>query len=147
MAEQANWLRFLEPSVRPTGTPAPRVQPRTTVEGRSFGELLEAAGRSPMPEAVTVSPAAQADLDRLGIALTDAELRAIGEGTDRADAKGARQALLLTDGAALTVDVAERMIRSVAGEQAMRDSAVTGIDAAAWVNPPSEDRIDRMIFR
>jgi len=99
MASEANWLRFLEPSVRPTGTPAPRVQPRTTVEGRSFGELLAAAGRSPMPDAVAVADEARDEMDRLGVELTDATRRAIGEAVERADAGGARRTLLVLDGA------------------------------------------------
>jgi len=137
-----NLLRLLEPSVRPTGSPAPRVQPRSAVEGRSFEDLLREAGRSPMPDAVAIAPEARSELDRMGIRLSDQQMRAVGEAIDRADARGSRQSLLMMDEAALRVDVAGRTITDAMNRA--DGGVIMPIDSAVFVSELPEATFNRL---
>lgn len=46
MNEGVNWLRLLEPAVRPAGLPDPARSPQSPIESRSFESLLEEAQAS-----------------------------------------------------------------------------------------------------
>ena len=146
MSSEANLLRMLEPSVRPIGSPSPSVRPRPSVEGQSFADLLDHASRSPQPEAMTVSPEASDRLAGLGITLGESQLRGIGEATDRAHDRGARETLIMLDELNVVVDVASRPIISAVDRTALQNDVLTNIDSAVSVRPVEQLPLNRISF-
>ena len=123
-----NLLKMLSSGVNlPTvSTPAISSLP---IEGLSFDQLLQTAltpGTARPTEPVAVDPAA-------GITLNDRDLERIASATDRAAAAGARSALVLIDGKALTVDVASR---TVTGEANLDQTVAIGVDAVVKAPNP-----------
>ena len=134
MSDQAQLLKMLEPSVRPAGTPAPKVQPKQSVDGSSFTQLLDQArGKqlSGVPaEPVKLSAHAQQRLEQRGLSLEGPHMTALAEATDRAAAKGGTDTLMLMDRMGLIVNVPNRTVVTVLDEGRMADGVVTQIDSA-----------------
>ncbi len=142
MSQGAELLRALEPPVRPAGSPAPSVKPASPIERRSFDELLRdaaAAAESTRAEPIRISAHALKRLEQMGIELNDGELQAIGEATDLAAAKGARESLMLMERLGLIVNIPNRTVITALNEQRMNEGIITQIDSTVWVKPSAED--------
>ena len=94
----------------------------------SFSDLLKKAD-----EKLKLSAHAQARLTSRSIQLTDADWERIQAGVDRAAAKGAKEALVLTDKAALVVSVKNRTVITAVDPASMRENVFTNIDSAVIV--------------
>jgi len=128
---EAQLLRMLEPAVRPTGAPSPAVQPRQSVEGLSFNDMLRQAESS---QPIRISTQAQQSLDEMGIQMTEPRMASLAEAVNRAAEHGARNALVLMDRAGMVVNVADRTLVTAMNEQRMQENAITDIDAAVWAH-------------
>jgi hypothetical protein len=130
-ADPSQLLRMLEPAVRPISAPTAAGAPRPPVETQSFDALLTLAtegavrsGRDVSVEAPDAPEMDPAQMDRLSLA------------ADRAEAAGARRALVLMDGAAYLLDVAGRVVTE--NLAAAPSSSVTAIDHAVVVPGAAE---------
>ncbi|MHC4766074.1 MAG: hypothetical protein ACYTF2_13305 [Planctomycetota bacterium] len=119
-------LRQLEPAVRPAYGGARHADPAAPLEHRPFEALLAQAshglvesGRSVSVEYAAAEP------------LTGEELSRLSTAADRAEAAGARKALLLMDGRGFVLDVAARTLSAELSAGA--SSPVTGLDTAMFV--------------
>lgn len=137
MSDQANLLRMLEPSVRPTGAPAPHVQPRTPVERGAFADLLTQVRRADeaaeLARPLKFSAHAQQRLEQAGLALSAQQKAALSQAADRAEAKGAKDALMLMDSVGMIVNVPSRTVVTVFDDGRLKDGVVTNIDSAVIV--------------
>lgn len=112
-----------------------------------FAEVLEnvshdgsaALDRAPRP--VRFSAHALQRLADRQIAPTSGEHAQIGRALDKAESKGARESLLLTDRFALVVNVRNRTVITALARQELGDAVFTNIDSAVVVGaqspPPS----------
>jgi flagellar operon protein len=143
MSGESELLRRLEPTVRPAGAPAPRVQPTKPVEQRSFEELLVqaagAAGASGPAEPATLklSAHAQQRLSERGVQLTPEQQKALASAADEAQSKGAKDSLMLMNRLALIVNIPNRTVLTVLPEGRMRSGVVTNIDSTILVDDPT----------
>jgi len=134
MAGESHLLRMLEPAVRPTGSPAPAVQPRGPVDGMSFDQMLRQAQSS---QPIQISDHAQQRLDEMGVQMTESRMAALGEAVNRAAEQGARDALVMLDDTAMVVSATNRTLVTAMDESRMREAVITNIDAAVWANQTS----------
>jgi flagellar operon protein len=79
---------------------------------------------------VHFSAHAKARLHSRGVDLSDAKLEALSKAIDKADAKGARESLILSDEAAYVVSVKNRTIITAFDRDNLRDGVFTSIDSA-----------------
>ncbi|MHC4997134.1 MAG: hypothetical protein ACYTGQ_19000 [Planctomycetota bacterium] len=147
MSYNAQLLRMLEPSVRPTGAPARRATPSKPIEAQSFEELMDTVSRRSAPATLTrplhVSPAVHEELSRRGVELSDDHMLALREAADRAEAKGATSTLMLMGKTGLVVHVPSRTVNGIVASDpeqggpilggALDGGVVTGIDSAVHV--------------
>ncbi len=133
MGNEQALLRMLEPAVRPTGVPEPRVRPQRPMEQRSFDEVLRGLADRPLK----FSANAQQKLADRGIELSDAQVQALKDATDKAEMKGARDALMLMNRLGLIVNVPNRTVLTVLGEDRMSGGVITQIDSAVMVDDPA----------
>ncbi len=136
MADSHDLLRMLEPAVRPTGAPAPSTAPRPPVEHRGFDELLREAGANDPQEALRFSAHAVKRLEQMGVELSEAQLAALEEATGQAAAKGANDSLLLMQRLGMIVNIPNRTVVTVLGEERMTTGVVTQIDSTVLVRDP-----------
>ncbi len=73
---------------------------------------------------------ALARVQRRGIALDPPTLARLSAGVSQAAAKGSRDSLVLVDGTAFVVSVANRTVITAVGSQQMKDNVFTNIDSA-----------------
>jgi flagellar operon protein len=105
----------------PHAPAAPAAQPTGTV----FGDLLAKRIESGKP--LQFSGHALERIRQRGIPVDEAR---IGAGVDRAAAKGARTALVLTDRAAFVVAAQNRTVITAVDREHLRDQVFTNIDSA-----------------
>lgn len=110
------------PASVPTGAPG-----RAPGAGPAFAEVLRRAGGS---EQLSFSRHALERVRRRGIELDPATLSRLHEGVGRAAGKGSRDSLVLVDGTAFVVSVANRTVVTAVGAQNMREQVFTNIDSA-----------------
>ena len=117
--------------VAPSGAPGARTATPPVPGG--FADALE---RAALPGAgrggsdVAVSAHAAERLGARGIEFTDAVRGRVSEALDALGAKGAREALLIGEGAAFVVSVPNRTVVTALAPDEMRDRVVTQIDSA-----------------
>ncbi len=101
------------------------------VEGESFKDMFsrELADQ----RNVTFSKHAQERLYSRGIELSEAHLNRIVDAIDKAQTKGSKDALILSDEAAFIVSVKERTVVTVFDPQGLREGVVTAIDSAVII--------------
>lgn len=68
-----------------------------------------------------------------GLALSEERLNEMADAIDRAEMKGSRDTLILTDDAAFVVSVKNRTVITVFDRENLRDGVVTSIDSAVIV--------------
>lgn len=79
---------------------------------------------------ITFSKHARQRLFSRGIELRDDVLTNIADAVDRAEAKGSKETLVLTDDAALVVSVTNRTVVTAFDRDNLREGIVTSIDSA-----------------
>ena len=132
MAHEADLLRGLEPAVRPLGAPAPAVRPHKPIERSDFREIFEGARN----RSLKLSVHAQQRLADRGVELSESQWSALNNAALRAEAKGARDALMLMDRLGLIVNVPNRTVLTVLPEERMREGIITQIDSTVLVDEP-----------
>jgi flagellar operon protein len=139
MGQEFDLLRRLEPVVRPAGSPAPAAAPRKPVEERGFEELLRDAAQISAGEAspLRFSAHARQRLAERGVELTDRQIHALSSAASEAQAKGARDALMLMNRLGLIVNLPNRTVLTVLPEDRMRSGVVTQIDSTVIVDDPA----------
>ena len=97
-------------------------------EGPSFGQVL----RDKLNE-VRFSAHAQKRLDDRNIHLSETELTRLTQGVSQANAKGARESLILMDQVAFVVSIPNRTVVTAVDAPSMRGAVFTQIDSAVIV--------------
>jgi flagellar operon protein len=122
-------LSFLPAPLGPVGPGGakPSIGPKP-VQGPSFSQVLKETDTK-----LKLSAHAQQRLNSRQITLTQADWDKISEGVERAAAKGAREALVLTDKAALVVSVKNRTVITAVDPASMKENVFTNIDSAVIV--------------
>jgi flagellar operon protein len=120
--------------VRPATSGAARER---QAAGRAFAEVLhDASKQASAPGAVAgtgdvrFSKHALERVQRRGIPLDATTLGRLQSGVGRIAAKGARDSLVLVDGTAFVVSIANRTVITAVGHEQMRDHVFTNIDSA-----------------
>jgi len=120
------------PAITPPGVgaagaaPARPAQPAGNVV--PFDQVLR--GTIDQGREVRLSGHAVERLQRRGIDFNDATSQRLNEGVSRAAAKGSRDALVLVDGTAFVVSVANRTVITAVDPGSMKDRVFTNIDSA-----------------
>jgi flagellar operon protein len=121
-------------AIRPPGVggttppPATRPAPAGPPPSVSFGRVL--AQQLDRGTEVRFSGHALQRLERRGIEVGPAEAARLADGVDRAAAKGSRDALVLVDGTAFVVSVANRTVITAVDSSHMKERVFTNIDSA-----------------
>ncbi len=103
----------------------------TPTHGPSFADTLkDAEGASKPAGQLQFSKHALARIQRRGIDLDATTLGRLAEGVGRAAGKGSRDSLVLVDGTAFVVSVANRTVITAVGSEHMKDNVFTNIDSA-----------------
>ncbi|HEY2217524.1 MAG TPA: TIGR02530 family flagellar biosynthesis protein, partial [Solirubrobacteraceae bacterium] len=120
--------------LRPTPSDSTRVRQPA---GRAFADVLDDASKQALaPPAsagtgdVRFSKHALERAQRRGIPLDATTLGRLQDGVGRIAAKGARDSLVLVDGTAFVVSVANRTVITAVGQEQMREHVFTNIDSA-----------------
>lgn len=116
----------LGPGARSVGGSKPSVGPR-------FAEVLQAQAQALDVPPLKLSAHAANRLESRNIKLSAADWDRIVAGVDKAAAKGAREALVLHDQAALVVSVRNRTVITAVDPAGMKDNVFTNIDTAVIV--------------
>ncbi len=119
-------LRKLQEAADQTATPA-----KAPAASDSFGKVLQ--DRVAQASGVKFSAHALGRLQSRGIQLSQESLVRIGSAVERAEAKGARESLLVMDDLALIVSIANRTVITVMDGASMRENVFTNIDSAVFV--------------
>jgi flagellar operon protein len=118
------------------GAPAPKRAgaDRPPAGGQSFADALSRANASAGPagaaQPLQFSKHALARAERRGIELDQGTLGRLSQGVQRAAGKGSRDSLVLVDGTAFVVSVANRTVITAVGSEHMKDNVFTNIDSA-----------------
>ena len=128
----------INPALAPPG-PAPAAP----AQGGKPGKVGQGEGQSPLnpafadvlqkaagSEALHFSRHALQRVQRRGIELDPTTLGRLNEGVGRAAGKGSRDSVVLVDGTAFVVSVANRTVVTAVGAQNMREHVFTNIDSA-----------------
>ncbi|MEB3285148.1 MAG: TIGR02530 family flagellar biosynthesis protein [Candidatus Sericytochromatia bacterium] len=123
---------FLNQAIGPTGPLGPGVssKPAAPSTGPSFGSVLSDKLAAP---SLKLSAHAQQRLHSRQIQLDAQDWQRIHEGVERAAAKGAREALVFSEKAALVVSVRNRTVITAVAPAAMKENVFTHIDSAVIV--------------
>ena len=129
-------LRQLEPAVRPSFG-APSVAPaRPGLADQSFQQLLTLASRGEIESGRQVQLAFEPNQS-----LDDEQLARLSTAADRAEASGAKRAMMLIDGRGFLLDVEQRTLNaelSAGAESRFAD----GLDAAVYVLGPDDQETE-----
>lgn len=122
-------LKFLPQPLGPIGPGGAKtsIGPKPA-QGPSFSQVLQETGTK-----LKLSAHAQQRLNSRGITLTPQDWEKISQGVERAAAKGAREALVITDKAALVVSVKNRTVITAVDPASLKDNVFTNIDSAIIV--------------
>lgn len=124
-------VNFLAHSLGPIGPAAPKSPSggAKPTQGPSFQEVFQQKAEG----AVKLSAHAQQRLTSREIKLDAKDWEKINQGIDKAAAKGAKEALVLTDKAALVVSIKNRTVITAVDPMSMKDNVFTNIDSAVIV--------------
>jgi len=115
---------------RPQVTPAKRPGV-SRPKGPDFKSTLDQA--LDKSKGVNFSAHAKARLHSRGVDLSEGKLEALSQAIDKADARGARESLILSDEAAYVVSVKNRTIITAFDRGNLRDGVFTSIDSAVVI--------------
>lgn len=121
----------------PGGAPVPLEgrpvqRPPQSPVGAPFEQVLkqQQGGQAETAGGIKFSAHAQQRLVSRNIKLGEADLKRISDALDRAQKKGAREALLVTKDLALIVSVPHRTVITAVDGSSMRENVFTNIDSA-----------------
>jgi flagellar operon protein len=120
----------IDPARRPAQAPGNGDARATATPARRFADVLDDATKGVSAGDVRFSKHALERVQRRGIALDQATLGRLQQGVGRIAAKGARDSLVLVDGTAFVVSVANRTVITAVGSEQMREHVFTNIDSA-----------------
>lgn len=112
------------PPVRPVG-PSPSAAKPTKVPGADFANLLDKEMHK-----LSFSNHAEQRLASRNIRLTEGQLQRLEQAVGKAEAKGAKDALVLVDGTAFVVSVTNKKVITAIDEGSVRENVFTNIDSA-----------------
>lgn len=92
-------------------------------------QLLQAAPAAPASPGVKFSTHAQQRLQQRDITLGDDAVAKINDAVDRAQAKGAKESLVLLDDMAFVVSVKNRVVITAMDQPSMKQNVFTNIDS------------------
>lgn len=123
---------YLNQALGPAGPLGPGLgsKPQALTTGPSFGSVLSDKLAAP---ALKLSAHAQQRLNSRQIDLDAEDWKRIHEGVERAAAKGAREALVFSEKAALVVSVRNRTVITAVAPAALKENVFTNIDSAVIV--------------
>ncbi len=113
---------------RPAVTPSKANTRPSQAAGADFKTALNAV--LDKPAGVQFSAHAKARLHSRGVELNQDKLDALSRAIDKAEAKGARESLVLSDEAAYVVSVKNRTVITAFDRDNLRDGVFTAIDSA-----------------
>ncbi len=102
--------------------------PKKAAAGVDFKTTLDNAVKK--ETRVQFSAHAKARLHSRGVDLSQDKLDALSQAIDKAEAKGARESLVLSDNAAYVVSVTNRTVITAFDRDNLRDGVFTSIDSA-----------------
>ncbi|MGD8399913.1 MAG: TIGR02530 family flagellar biosynthesis protein [Bacillota bacterium] len=112
----------------------PRAKPGATGKaGVSFDAVLQ--NQLTAAHELKFSAHALKRLESRQIALNDRDLELLQDAVNRAEAKGAKEALIIMDQLALVVSVKNRTVITAMDDRSLRNSIFTNIDSAVIVRP------------
>jgi flagellar operon protein len=115
--------------VAPAPSQAPSRPARVPAAGEAtFAQELERAGGA--AAGLRFSRHALARVQRRAIEVDPQTIKRLAEGVGRAASKGARDSLVLVDGTAFVVSVANNTVVTAVDSEHMKDSVFTNIDSA-----------------
>lgn len=125
------------PPQRPAGPTRPAAGPAPGAsETRPFAEVLSSASGASSPSGARsaadlhFSRHALQRVQRRGISLDQRTLGRLSEGVGRAAGKGSRDSVVLVDGTAFVVSVANRTVLTAVPQEHMKEQVFTNIDSA-----------------
>lgn len=105
---------------------------RTQTAGLSFQEILDQKS-SQDAEALKFSKHAAGRLSERNIELTENQLERLSEGTQKADAKGIKESLVLVDSLAFIVNIPNRTVVTAMEQAETIENVFTNIDGAVII--------------
>jgi flagellar operon protein len=128
MIDEVNYLAH---SLGPIGPAAPKTPAggAKPTQGPSFSEVFQ----QKTDTTLKLSAHAQQRLTSRQIQLDAKDWEKINQGIDKAAAKGAKEALVLTEKAALVVSIKNRTVITAVDPQNMKENVFTNIDSAVIV--------------
>ena len=118
----------LPEKISPTQVRRPLQDKTVKSDGVDFKKTLDQVIASDTD--VKFSAHARARLHSRGVELSDEKVQAISEAIDKAEAKGAKESLILADEAAYVVSVKNRTVITAFDRDNLRDGVFTAIDSA-----------------
>ena len=100
-------------------------------DGSSFKEMFSA--EMAQSRNIAFSRHAHERLYSRGLTLSDESLESLAGAIDKADAKGSKETLILSDDAAFVVSVPNRTVITVFDRDNLREGVVTAIDSAVII--------------
>ncbi len=120
------------PALQPPGVSGPAARPARPADrptsGPGFDQVLR--GQLEQGQPVRFSGHALQRLERRGITVDPAAQARLSAGVDAAAAKGSRDALVLLDGTAFVVSVANRTVITAVDPGSMKERVFTNLDSA-----------------
>ncbi|MCR5267388.1 MAG: flagellar protein [Lachnospiraceae bacterium] len=107
------------------------VSNQTTVDGQSFSDILrQKASIGNVTTPVRFSKHASIRLDDRNIELSDEQIDRLNEGTQKANAKGINESLVLVDELAFIVNIKNNTVITAMDQSEARENVFTNIDGA-----------------
>ena len=126
MSAQVHNPALIPPGISgPSAPGAPAAGGAAAIDPARFAQLLDARRIG-----VQFSNHAVQRLQRRGIAVEPGTLQRLDDAVGRADAKGARDAVVFVDGTAFVVSVRNKTVITAVDRDHMRDHVFTNIDSA-----------------
>ena len=125
-------MQSVAPVRRGEGGQGGASSPAADAAGPSFSDLLlrERAAATPAQSSLKFSAHAQTRLQSRNIPFGPDEAARLEAAVGKAQAKGARESLVLMDGVALVVSVKNRTVITAVDAASLKDSVFTNIDSA-----------------
>ncbi len=141
----ADVIKSLNSNVGAVGGQTPSVGNRSIdrsngVGGPSFKDALGSLTKE-MTEGISSSPAAPLKfsnhaverMQRRGISFTQDQMRGLERAVDKAAAKGSKETLVLSDDAAMIVNVSNRTVKTVMDKEQLKENVFTNIDSTVMI--------------
>ena len=136
----ADAIKSLNPNVGAIGGQSPAGGARSVDKGGpSFKDALGSlTGQAPTggPQAaatIRFSNHAVERMQRRGISYTPDEMKGIERALDKAQAKGSKETLVLTEDSAMIISVSNRTVKTVMDKEQLKENVFTNIDSTVMI--------------